>query len=209
MKGKSMRDSPSKDGPMKDREMKDRDGNRANGGDDGEGAYGAENAIMLLLRQHREVDTLFERFEESDSGSPESMAIAQDIAFALNVHARLEEEIFYPAAREALGEDGKDLLDEAAVEHATFKQLLVDLGTSLETDYFFGSKVKVLGEYVQHHVEEEESELFPMLQDAGLDLEELGRAMQERRDALHAAYPEFALRSVENAEEAQRMGGAP
>lgn len=196
---------------MKDQPAKDRGRNRRNGGA-GDEADDGENALAMLMRQHREVDALFERFEESDAGSPESMAIVQDIAFALNVHARIEEEIFYPAAREALGEDGKDLLDEAAVEHATLKQLLVDLGASLETDYFFRSKVKVLGEYVQHHVDEEESEIFPMLQDAGLDLLELGRAMRERNDALHAAYPELALRNAENRGEsgmgASRMEGA-
>lgn len=189
---------------MKDHATKDRGRARerdlARGADDAVNGdvHENEDAVAMLLRQHREVDGLFERFERCDSGSPESMTIAQDIAFALNVHARIEEEIFYPAAREALGEEGKDLLDEAAVEHATLKQLLVDLGASVETDYFFRSKVKVLGEYVQHHVDEEEGEIFPMLQDAGLDLLELGRAMRARSDALHAAYPELALRSAES-----------
>lgn len=190
---------------MKDHSMQDRGRNRKNGRV-GEDADDGEDAFAMLLRQHREVDALFERFEECDAGSPESMTIAQDIAFALNVHARIEEEIFYPAAREALGEDGKDLLDEAAVEHATLKQLLVDLGGSVETDYFFRSKVKVLGEYVQHHVGEEENEIFPMLQDAGLDLLELGRAMRERNDALHAAYPELALRNADHRAETDAAG---
>ena len=103
-----------KNNPAKGREQ-DRERDRARDGDGADNPDASENAIELLLRQHREVDALFERFEECESGSPESMIIAQDIAFALNVHARIEEEIFYPAAREALGDDGKDLLDEAAV----------------------------------------------------------------------------------------------
>lgn len=146
------------------------------------------DAIDLLKQDHRDVEDLFARFEQTEEGSEDSIALLHEITIALSAHARIEEEIFYPAARDALGDDGKDLLDEASVEHASLKKMLVELSTCTETDYFFRAKVKVLSEYVRHHVREEEEELMPMLEEAGIDMTDLGTELMRRKEALMAAY---------------------
>jgi Hemerythrin HHE cation binding domain len=146
------------------------------------------DAIELLKQDHRDVEDLFARFEETEEGSEESMALLHEITIALSAHARVEEEIFYPAVRDELGEDVKALLDEAAVEHASLKKILVELSTSTETDYFFRAKVKVLSEYVKHHMKEEEEELMPMIEEAGVDTIAIGAELMRRKEALMAAY---------------------
>ena len=103
---------------------------------------------------------------------------------SLTVHAQIEEEIFYPAAREALGEEGEDLLDEAKVEHNSLKELIGHIEGSSPEDELFGAHVKVLGEYVKHHVKEEEGELFPKLRKSDMDLVEIGEQMAARKKEL-------------------------
>ena len=100
----------------------------------------------------------------------------------LTVHATIEEEIFYPAAREA--EVESDLLDEAEVEHASAKDLIAQIQEMSPEDELYDAKVKVLGEYVQHHVQEEEGELFVRCQSADMDLDELGDEISARKDEL-------------------------
>jgi len=101
------------------------------------------------------------------------------------VHAQIEEEIFYPAAREASIRDGEDLLDEAEVEHGSLKQLVAAIeSNSPESDELFDARVKVLGEYVKHHVKEEENELFPRARKSDMDLEEVGARLAARKDEL-------------------------
>lgn len=144
---------------------------------------GNENAIDLLLNDHRKVEALFDRFEDEEDPA-RMLEILRTIVVELAVHARIEEELFYPAAREALGGDAKDVLDEAAVEHASLKKMIVDLSVLGEDDAFFRAKVKVLGEYVRHHVLEEEGELIPMIESSGIDLDALGRRLRERKAVL-------------------------
>ena len=104
----------------------------------------------------------------------------------LTVHATVEEEIFYPAAREALGEE-EDLIDEADVEHATAKDLIAQIeGSSPAEDALFDAKVKVLGEYIAHHVKEEEGEMFPKAKKGKLDAAALGLEIAARKDELMA-----------------------
>jgi hemerythrin superfamily protein len=98
------------------------------------------------------------------------------------VHATTEEEIFYPAAREAVDDD--DLLDEAEVEHASAKDLIAQIEAGSPSDPLYDAKVKVLGEYVRHHVKEEEGELFPKVKKAKVDLAELGLAIVARKEEL-------------------------
>lgn len=142
------------------------------------------DAIALLKADHAEVKRMFADYEKTDDDAAKQ-ALATRICDALTVHAQIEEEIFYPAGRDALEDDeGDDLLDEAEVEHASAKQLIAEIRAMQVGDPLFDAKVKVLGEYVDHHVQEEEKELFPEYRDAGIDLKAIGEQMAARRDEL-------------------------
>ena len=143
------------------------------------------DAISLLTQDHRKVDKLFKQFEslKDDNGKSE---LVETICIELTVHATVEEEIFYPAARKALGENGKDLLDEAEVEHAGAKDLIAQLREADPGDKFYDAKMTVLAEYIRHHVREEEGELFPQVKESGLDLDSLGKEMRARNEELLA-----------------------
>lgn len=143
------------------------------------------NAIRLLTQDHRDVKNLFQEYQElMDHEAPESerLDLAREICAALRVHAQIEEEIFYPAAAEVLKEPA--LVDEAMVEHASAKDLIAQIETSLPGSGRFDAKVKVLGEYIDHHAKEEEGQMFPRLRKARLDLESIGNQLQERKTAL-------------------------
>jgi hypothetical protein len=144
------------------------------------------NAIDLLKHDHDDVDKLFAEYEDSKDGSgQQKKALAARICDALTVHARIEEEIFYPAARRALDKDeGKDLIDEAAVEHQTLKDLIARLESAPLSDPLYDAGVKVLSEYVKHHVKEEENELFPKCKSSGMDLEAIGNELAARKSEL-------------------------
>jgi hemerythrin superfamily protein len=143
------------------------------------------DAVTLLKRDHREVSDLLERYERA-TGARKS-GIVEQICRALTVHAQIEEDVFYPAAREALGDRDADLVNEADVEHASIKDLVSQLQSADASDEHYDARVKVLGEYVKHHVKEEESELFPKLRTTDLDLIELGRQLVARRAELTGA----------------------
>lgn len=143
----------------------------------------ANDAIALLKADHKEVAEMLEKFESARSTKGK---LAQQICLALTVHAQIEEEIFYPAAREALGDEGKDLLDEAKVEHNSLKELIGQIEGSGPDDELFDAHVKVLGEYVKHHVKEEEGEMFPKLRKSDMDLVEVGAQLAARKKELMA-----------------------
>ena len=154
------------------------------------------DAIKLLTSDHREVKAMFQQYQalvDHDADAEKKQAIAQQICMMLTVHAQIEEEIFYPAAQDAIKEP--DLVDEATVEHASAKDLIAQIESSEPSDELFDAKVKVLGEYIDHHVKEEESEmLFPQVRKAKLDLDALGAQLQERKGELTAELdPEEAL----------------
>jgi hemerythrin superfamily protein len=113
------------------------------------------------------------------------MLLASQICVALTLHAQVEEEILYPAARTALAHD-EDLVDEAYVEHASAKSLVAQIKTMTNDQPLFDAKVHVLGEYIDHHVREEEGELFPKLRKASLDLQAMGARLVERKKQLMA-----------------------
>jgi hemerythrin superfamily protein len=145
----------------------------------------ASDAVSLLTADHAEVADLFDEYEtlvDGDSGEDERQALAERICSMLTVHATIEEEIFYPAAREVL--DDESLLNEAEVEHATAKDLIEQIQSREPSDELYDAKVKVLGEYVNHHVLEEEGELFPQCQTAEMDLDELGEELSARKSEL-------------------------
>lgn len=122
--------------------------------------------IATLEDDHRKVDKLFKKFSElKDTEDDARYRLVNDACRALKIHATLEEELFYPAAREALGEND-DVIDEAEVEHASAKQLIADLEQMNKSDPMRDAKFTVLGEYITHHVEEEENEMFPELRKA-------------------------------------------
>jgi hemerythrin superfamily protein len=149
----------------------------------------SDDAIAMLTNDHKEVKALFKQYNtlvEADAEDEEKMAIAAQICQMLTVHATVEEEIFYPAAREALGDD-EDLIDEADVEHATAKELIAQLeGSGPADDALYDAKVKVLGEYIDHHVKEEEGEIFPKAKKGNLDSAALGAEMAARKEELMA-----------------------
>jgi hemerythrin-like domain-containing protein len=143
------------------------------------------DAISLLKADHREVSALFKKFESAKSGNG---AIAAEVCKLLTVHAEIEEEIFYPAARDALEGDkeAETLLDEAEVEHASAKDLIAQIQAIEGGKDDLDAKMTALAESIEHHVKEEENELFPKLSTTGLDLEELGQELQERKTELLA-----------------------
>jgi hemerythrin superfamily protein len=148
------------------------------------GSQGTD-ATKLLAADHKEVSKLFKQYDKLCKGEgtdDEKQAIADTICKMLTVHATVEEEIFYPAAREVL--EDQDLLDEAEVEHASAKELIAQLRAMQVGDDLFDAKVKVLGEYVDHHVKEEEEALFPKIRKADLDLKAIGTQLQQRKEEL-------------------------
>lgn len=143
-----------------------------------------QDAIQLLMSDHRAVEDLFKQFQKAKKDGGEKAGIVEHICDALSVHAEIEEEIFYPAARDALAEKDEDMLDEAEVEHASIKSLVEQLQDADPDEEMYDAKVKVLCEYVTHHVKEEEGEMFPKVRKTNLDLEELGAELMDRKQEL-------------------------
>lgn len=144
-----------------------------------------QDAIALLMADHDEVEALFKQFQQAKKNGGDKADIVEQICKALTVHAEIEEEIFYPAARGALADkDEDDLIDEAEVEHASIKSLVEQLQDTDPNDELFDAKVKVLCEYVNHHVKEEEGEIFPKIKKTDLDLAELGVELRECKQEL-------------------------
>lgn len=142
-------------------------------------------AIELLESDHRNVEALFDQYEQEKEGDDGTKrAIAMRICSELTAHAQLEEELFYPWLRENLDEEEMDLLEEAYVEHASAKDLIAQIEGASDIGPEFDAKVKVLGEYVKHHVQEEENEIFAAVGDMQQELDELGQEMHARKAEL-------------------------
>jgi len=139
------------------------------------------SAIEILEADHRQVEEFFDEYEQLDDANDKEQ-LAVKICTALQAHTQIEEEIFYPAAREAI--ENSELIEEATVEHASAKKLLAEIENMKPGEKLYDAKVKVLQEQVLHHVEEEEGELFPQVEASELDLEALGKKMAERKTAL-------------------------
>jgi hemerythrin superfamily protein len=146
-----------------------------------------EDAVTLLTADHAKVKKLFAEFEDLKEGAgsaEDKSALVTQICNELKVHAQIEEEIFYPAVRRAI--DDGDLMDEALVEHAGAKELIAQLEDMSPDDALYDAKVTVLGEQIQHHVNEEEGKMFPKAKKAKIDGEALGVQMMERKAELMA-----------------------
>ena len=140
------------------------------------------SAFELLEQDHREVEEWFAEFDELNEDDDQKAKLAGKICLALKVHAQMEEEIFYPQARETTKDN--DLIDEAVVEHATVKNLIAEIEAMEVGEELYDAKMRVLGEMVKHHIKEEEEELFPELEAAKLDLNALGKEIAERKEEL-------------------------
>ncbi len=142
-----------------------------------------EDAVALLKEDHRKVEKLFESFEAARD-SDRKKRLVEQICTELSVHATIEEEIFYPACKEAVEED---LLDEGYVEHDGAKVLIAELMNSSPDEEFYDAKVTVLSEMIKHHVKEEEKRsegLFAQARKGGLDMEALAEQLMTRKQAL-------------------------
>jgi len=139
-------------------------------------------AIALLKKDHREVEGMFDEYEQLE-GDAEKLALFNKIALALKVHTQIEEEILYPEER---GEVDDDLLDEAYVEHDGAKKLIAEIEAMKPDEAFYDAKVKVLGEYIKHHVKEEEQPggLFSQAKKGDEDLEAMGERLKLRKEEL-------------------------
>ena len=143
----------------------------------------AKDAIALLKADHEAVSQLFAEYEKTHSVANKKALVAE-ICTALSAHAQIEEEIFYPAVKAALKD--KLLVPEATVEHAGVKSLIAQLEGAEPDGEMYDAKVKVLSEYIKHHVKEEQNEMFPKAKATSLDMAELGARMAARKDELLA-----------------------
>jgi hypothetical protein len=150
------------------------------------GSGGAQPlAIELLMSDHRKVEMLFDQYEEEKESDEETRkALAEQICKELTVHAQVEEELFYPWLRENLDEEKMELVEEAEVEHQSAKDLIAQIEGAAEVDETYDAKVKVLGEYIKHHVQEEENEIFGEVREMQEELDELGQEMAARKSEL-------------------------
>ncbi|OBV37793.1 hemerythrin domain-containing protein [Janthinobacterium psychrotolerans] len=144
------------------------------------------NAISLLMKDHKDVKALFAQYEGlSDRSFATKKKLAEQICHELTVHTQLEEEIFYPAVRRPI-HDG-DLMDEAVVEHASAKELIAQILAMDPTEDLYDAKVTVLSEQIEHHVKEEEGDMFPKVRKSAVDLDALGEQMAARKEQLAGA----------------------
>lgn len=143
-----------------------------------------QDATTLLRADHKLVNDLFAEYEKARSANKKKQLVAQ-ICSELSVHAQVEEEIFYPEVKRALKD--KELIPEATVEHATLKDLIAQVEGIEPDGEMFDAKIKVLAEYVTHHVKEEQNEMFPKAKETDLDMKALGDQLSERKAELMAA----------------------
>lgn len=143
----------------------------------------AKDAIALLKADHEAVSDLFEEFEKTTSAAKKKTIVAE-ICTALTVHAQIEEEIFYPAVKAALKD--KELVPEAVVEHGGVKKLIAEIEGVEPDGEMYDAKVKVLSEYVKHHVKEEQDEMFKKAKASSVDMDELGARLAQRKAELMA-----------------------
>ena len=149
------------------------------------GRNNAADAIALLTADHKAVKALFKQFEDlttQEDANEHKARLVEQICNELTVHARVEEEIFYPAVREAIDDDA--LMDEADIEHASAKEIIAQLEGMEPGDDHYDARVTVLGEYIDHHVKEEEGEIFVKARKADVDTVALGAQIAERKEEL-------------------------
>ncbi len=143
-----------------------------------------KDAISLLKADHQKVKKAFKEYQElGDQAYKSKKKLADDICTDLEIHTQIEEEVFYPEFRKAVSKS-KSLADEAKVEHDSCKELIKQIKDMDAKDDLFDAKLLVLSEYVNHHVKEEEDEMFPPMKKASVDLDELGERLETRKQEL-------------------------
>ncbi|MES2627141.1 MAG: hemerythrin domain-containing protein [Pseudomonadota bacterium] len=140
-----------------------------------------KEAIAILRADHKLVSELFAEVDKTKK-QEKKIKLVEQICEELTIHAQVEEEIFYPAVKDALDDD--ELVPEAQVEHASLKMLISELEGAQGDDEMYDARVKVLSEYVKHHVKEEQNEMFPKVKETDLDLVELGAQILQRKEEL-------------------------
>ena len=142
------------------------------------------DAVALLKADHRKVEDLFEKYEAA-TGDGRKKALAEQICMELTIHTKIEEDVFYPACE---GKIDEDLLKEAYVEHDGAKKLIAEIEAMKPSDEFYDAKVKVLGEYIKHHVKEEEQPggIFAQAKRGDVDLDAMGERLKARKQELMA-----------------------
>jgi len=144
------------------------------------------SALDLLKEDHEKVRKMFNAFNRmKEKGDPiDKENLVEETCLELLVHADMEEQVFYPAVRKAIHDP--ELMNEARVEHGETRELIAQIQEMEPEDELYNAKVTVLGEYVVHHIREEEDAMFPKILQSRLDLEELGDRMLERKEVLLA-----------------------
>jgi len=174
------------------------------------GRRGANDALALLKRDHDNVDAMFKKYDRMKDGDERKAPLREQVCMELTVHAKLEEELFYPALKSLFEQGGMDkavdLIEEADVEHASLKWLIEQLQSGDQQDEgMIDARVKVLSEYVKHHVDEEEGEIFKAARKVDIDLEALGAELEARKGELMGGAAE--RESGSRSRSASRSGG--
>ena len=143
-----------------------------------------KDAVTMLEHEHETVKAMFKKFEAlGEHAYVGKKNLANEICSALSKHCIIEEEIFYPAVRH-ISKEGPVLVNEAVVEHASAKELIAQIQSMSAEDVLFNAKVKVLSEQIEHHVKEEEKDMFPQARKSHIDLLSLRDQMLDRKDQL-------------------------
>ena len=143
-----------------------------------------QDAIAMLVADHKKARDLFKQFSKlkGTDNDEDKAAVVMQVCSELRIHMQIEEEIFYPAVEKAISDD--DLMDEATVEHAGARDLIEQLEAMSPGDHLYDAKVTVLGELIEHHVKEEEGEMFPRARKTKLDMTALGAEMMSLKEEL-------------------------
>lgn len=140
------------------------------------------DAIDLLEKDHREVESMFAQFEAATDETQQAM-LAEKICKALTVHTTIEEELFYPAAKECLDVEDENLIVDALQEHAEAKEMIAKIKT-MNTGEELNQCMKELKAAIEHHVSDEEDDMFPELEEKGMETTQLGVQMESRKQQL-------------------------
>jgi hemerythrin superfamily protein len=161
------------------------------------------SATQMIRQDHKKVESLFKKFEQT-KGAQAKRRLAETAMAELEVHAALEEEIFYPAVKREV--DDGSMVQEAIEEHQTVKQLISELKGMEKADEEFESQFSQLIENVQHHVEEEENEMLPKVEESELDLNSLGAQMSQRKQEMQNGGR--ATKKASNARSSRKSAGS-
>ncbi|HYD87447.1 MAG TPA: hemerythrin domain-containing protein [Vitreimonas sp.] len=181
-RAKSVKKASASKGRTKATAKRRANGRRANGADRAPSRGRDPAAIALLKQDHRTVEALFEEFEEATSPT-DKRNIAREICLELTIHTMIEEELFYPAVKDAIDEE---TYGEALVEHDGAKVLIAEIMDANPRDEFYDARVKVLSEMIKHHVKEEEQPggMFAQARRGDIDFDDLGERLEQRKDDL-------------------------